>query len=91
MVIYLLGSAQAFLQRTMRFHGITSEKITGMVVALVAQILPDFQTYKATGFISQGELIPLVKISVLFNHTTLCVVGMLVAGYLFLRCRELAK
>ena len=91
MVIYLLGSARPYMQVIVEFWGQAAERTSNYTAGVLGGLVPNFGLYKATEYISKGEIISGEKLAALFNQTSVCVVGLTVVAYLFLRCRELAK
>jgi hypothetical protein len=91
MVIYLMGTARPYMQEMAKFWGQAAESLSSYMMGALGSILPNFALYRATQYISEGEIISGEKLADLFNQTSLSVVCLVVMAYLFLRCRELAK
>ena len=91
MIIYLMGTARPYMQDMAKFWGEAVESSAGYVMEALGMILPNFSFYRATQYISDGEIISGEKLAFLFNQTSMSVLGLAVIAYLLLRCRELAK
>ena len=86
-----MGTARPYMQEMAKFWGQAAESLSSYTMGALGMILPNFALYRATQYISEGEVISGEKLADLFNQTSLSVVGLAVMAYLFLRCRELAK
>ena len=91
MIIYLLGAARPYMQEMAGFWGETAEDLSTYAMGGLGMILPNFAIYRASEFISEGEIISGEKLAFLFDITSLSVLCLAVLAYLFLRGRELAK
>jgi hypothetical protein len=91
LTIYLIGSVRDYLQTIAQFWGRFSGTLASYAMNGLTTVFPNFASYRASEYIGQGEIISSVKLAELFIHTSLCVVVMLMLGYLFLRGRELTK